>query len=78
MPTALRHGPYRFFFFAGDGAEPVHIHVERDGCMAKFWLDPVRLASSHGFGRSELQRVQGQVERHRDQLTKAWKEYFHG
>jgi hypothetical protein len=48
MPTVLRSGPYRFFFYAGDGAEPPHIHVERDDGEAKFWLDPVRLKRNNG------------------------------
>ena len=43
MPTILRQGPYRFFFYAGDRDEPVHVHVERDDSIAKFWLDPLRL-----------------------------------
>ena len=43
MPTVLRVGSFRFFFYAGDGGEPPHIHVERDDCEAKFWLDPMRL-----------------------------------
>ena len=30
MPTVLRSGPYRFFFYSGDGAEPPHVHVQRD------------------------------------------------
>ncbi|MED6327357.1 MAG: DUF4160 domain-containing protein [Verrucomicrobiota bacterium] len=42
MPTVLRVGPYRFFFYAGDAGEPEHIHVERDDCVVKFWLLPVR------------------------------------
>ena len=28
MPTILRVGPYRFFFYASDRAEPMHVHVE--------------------------------------------------
>ncbi len=32
MPTVLRSGPFRFFFYAGDGGEHPHIHVERDEC----------------------------------------------
>ncbi|MGH7393728.1 MAG: DUF4160 domain-containing protein, partial [Candidatus Rokuibacteriota bacterium] len=38
MPTVLRSGPYRFFFYSGDGGEPPHIHVEREDNTAKFWL----------------------------------------
>jgi len=54
MPTVLRLGPYRFFFYAGDADEPPHVHVERDRNTAKFWLDPVRLQNSGGFGRTEI------------------------
>jgi hypothetical protein len=43
MPTVLRIGPFRFFFYAGDGNEPAHVHVERDDGEAKFWLEPIRL-----------------------------------
>ena len=27
MPTVLRFGPYRFFFYASDRDELVHIHI---------------------------------------------------
>jgi hypothetical protein len=30
MPTVLRNGPYRFFYFASDRDEPPHVHVERE------------------------------------------------
>ena len=43
MPTVLRIGPYRFFFYAGDRDEPPHMHVERDEQIAKFWLVPMRV-----------------------------------
>ena len=46
MPTVLRSGTDRFFY-AGDGGEPPHVHVERDDSEAKSWLDPVRLERSH-------------------------------
>lgn len=58
MPTVLRSGPDRLFFYAGDGEEPPHFHVERDSCEAKFWLDPVRLARSHGFAAKELRTIE--------------------
>jgi len=47
MLTVLRIGAYRLFFFAGDKSEPLHIHVERDDNLAKFWLAPVRLRGIH-------------------------------
>jgi len=38
VPTILRDGPYRFFFFSNEGFEPPHVHVQRDRAIAKFWL----------------------------------------
>ena len=38
MPTILKKGPYRFFFYAGDKDEPRHVHVERDDKIANFGL----------------------------------------
>ena len=76
MPTVLRIGPFRFFFYSGDGSEPVHIHVERDDEIAQFWLTPVRLASSGGFSRTELREIERLVETNAAILQEAWNEYF--
>ena len=76
MPTVLRIGAYRFFFYAGDGNEPPHIHVEREDCSAKYWLEPVRLAQSKGFRVREITRLQRLVNEHREQLIKCWNDYF--
>jgi hypothetical protein len=78
MPTVLRVGPYRFFFYSGDGDEPEHVHVERDDRVAKFWLEPIRLERSGGFGRTELQSIQRIVAEHRSRLVEAWHDYFEG
>ena len=78
MPTVLRSGPYRLFFYAGDGQEPPHVHVERDDRVAKFWLDPVRAQSDVGFPAAELRRIQRIVEDHQVVLMEAWNGYFEG
>jgi len=78
MPTVLRYGPYRFFFFASDRDEPSHIHVERDDNVAKFWLDPVRLQSSGGFSRAEIGQIEKLVIENQQTLSEAWNEYFRG
>lgn len=76
MPTVLRIGPYRFFFYANDRDEPPHVHVEREDKIAKFWLDPVRLHNSGGLNRTEIGRIQKLVVQYRQQLMEAWNEYF--
>jgi hypothetical protein len=42
MPTVLRVGGYRFFFYSREGKEPAHVHVEQAERYAKFWLNPWR------------------------------------
>jgi hypothetical protein len=76
MPTVFRCGPYRFFFYSGDQDEPKHVHVERDDCVAKFWLDPVELQTGGGFGRSESRRLLKLVDENKERLVRSWNEYF--
>ena len=76
MPTILRVGPYRFFFYAGDRDEPIHVHVEREDNIAKFWIELVRLQRSGGFRRLEIIRIAKIIEENRTEIVEAWHEYF--
>jgi hypothetical protein len=78
MPTVLRTGPYRFFFYAGDGDEPPHVHIERDDAEVKFWLNPVRFAKSHGFAANEITRIERLVSANLPHLLDSWNEFFNG
>ncbi|QDU87760.1 hypothetical protein Pla175_11260 [Pirellulimonas nuda] len=78
MPTVYRTGPYRLFFYAGDRDEPPHVHVERDNCEAKFWLDPVRIARSHGFAANEVNALEKMIAGIEAALLESWNEFFHG
>jgi len=78
MPTVLTIGPYRFFFYASDRDEPIHVHVERDDNVAKFWIGPTRLQTSGGFGRPELARIQKLIDEHENRIMEAWHGYFGG
>ncbi|WP_198245938.1 DUF4160 domain-containing protein [methane-oxidizing endosymbiont of Gigantopelta aegis] len=72
----LRIGPYRFFFYSNENGEPAHIHIQRDNMLAKFWLQPVTLASSTRFSARELKKLEGLVHDNRKILLEAWNEYF--
>ena len=76
MPTVLRVAGYRFFFFSNERNEPAHIHVEQAERYAKFWLDPVDLAASHGFRSQELSELRRLVLEHRVLFQEKWNEHF--
>jgi hypothetical protein len=50
--------------------------VAGEDSEAKFWLDPVRLESSQGFGRAEIVRIEALVIEHTKILLKEWYGYF--
>ena len=76
MPTVLRSGPYRMYFFSHAPGEPPHVHVDRDGCSVKLWLAPVRTARSVGFGPHELAKIEVLVRACERVLLEAWNDYF--
>lgn len=76
MPTVLRVGRYRFFFFSNEGREPPHIHVKASADEAKFWLEPIQLAANYGFNARETNEIERLVHEHRDELLEAWHEHL--
>ena len=76
MPTVLKIGRYRFFFFSREGNEPLHIHVENDDNYAKFWLEPVELAKSIGYNAKELNQIRKIVIDNIDRFKESWFEHF--
>jgi hypothetical protein len=76
MPTILRHGPYRLYFFSHEPNEPPHIHVDRDAATAKVWLNDCTLASSRGFRPKEINAILEVVSENRGLLVESWHGYF--
>lgn len=76
MPTILRTGPYRIYFWSHETDEPPHVHVDRDAQSAKFWLTPVAVATNLGFSARELRQVERVIEEHQEHLLEAWHGHF--
>jgi hypothetical protein len=76
MPTVMRSGPYRFYFYSHEPNEPPHIHVDRADLSAKFWLNPVQLAANFGFRAHELRTIQSIVMDNSIRFLEAWNGYF--
>ncbi len=68
-------GPYRFFFYSFDCNEPMHIHVQRERTVCKFWLEPIVLSKNYGFTSKELNTIREIIYNNREKIVEAWYEH---
>jgi hypothetical protein len=76
MPTVLRITGFRLYFYSHKPNEPPHIHIDRAGASAKFWLESVSLAINIGYNARELAELNRLVRTHQPFLLEAWHEFF--
>ena len=76
MPTVLKIGKFRFFFFSKESREPMHVHIETDDKYAKFWIEPVVLSKSIGYSAKELKEIRKLILENLDTLKEKWYEHF--
>jgi hypothetical protein len=73
MPTIHQERGLSFRFYSNEGNEPAHIHVDKGGGEAKFWLEPdVRLAYNYRLSRRDLATAQAIIERERATFLRRW------
>jgi hypothetical protein len=76
VPTVLKVGSYRFFFFSREETR-IHIHVSCSDGEAKFWLLPqIELARNHKLSRVQLKEIEKLIEDNYDDFKNAWNTYF--
>ena len=76
MPTVLRWGPYRAFFYSQEGDEPAHVHVRAGEKETKIWLHDVTVAANAGYPVHEIGDIVRHIRRNRLSLLRAWHDYF--
>jgi len=76
VPTIKFVGQHRFFFASCDGGEPPHVHIEHDGKVAKFWLQPVKKAKAGRLSQYQLNTIERLVSEHQVEFIKAWHDFF--
>lgn len=76
MPSVLRIGAFRFFFYSNENAEPPHIHIRAAESEAKFWLESIALVWNKGFNKRELRRIERHIADNHESLLEAWQEFF--
>ena len=75
----FRYRGFRFFFYSNEGLprEPIHVHVQRDGIEAKFWVVPVvRVAYNDGYSARELRELFDVVQSNQALIVRRWNDYF--
>ena len=72
MPTVLRVGASRYFFYSNEGTEPPHIHVEYGEFEAQFDIVNGRLLAGKLPPRAQ-KLVKEWLKLRKNEVIKAWK-----
>ena len=76
MPTIFRFFGMQFYFWSNEH-EPIHIHVKKDNCLAKFTIEPeILLVENKGFKPQELKLAENIIEENKDVIINSWKTFF--
>ena len=75
MPTVLKIDGYRFFFFS-DEHTPEHIHIEKGDSYIRIEIESLKVTNSYNINTKETKKLVKLVTEYRNELQKAWNEYF--
>lgn len=71
MPGFSEAGFY-VYFVEFDLNERPHVHIEKDGHTAKYWIDPIELFDPVRFKGHELGKIEKILKQNRNRLIKLW------
>ena len=79
MPTILMIFGWRFFFYANEGGEPVHVHCQKAEAEGKYWLDTegFEVVEAHSYNMSprDKRTVRRIILEHFDYLVSEWNKF---
>ena len=75
MPTIFVFFGFRFLFYSND-REPVHVHIVKDDCEAKYHVNPIELVYNHGFKKQQLAIIESVIEENAEVITERWNLFF--
>ena len=77
MPTIIFLFGWRFFFYADEGREPIHIHCQKGEKEAKFWLNVetrgITGAFAHHLTPRDLRQVKKIIAEYFDEIVAEWR-----
>lgn len=71
MPGFKEEGFY-VYFVEFDLAERPHVHIEKEGKTAKYWIDRLELFDAGRFKGHELTKIEKLLKRRRRYLLELW------
>lgn len=77
MPEVFRFFGFSFFFYSKEH-EPIHIHVEGNGGMAKFVWDGIKFTMlvQENIKTNDLKKIKAVIDENADLIIKRWEEHF--
>jgi hypothetical protein len=79
VPTILVMLGWRFFFYANEGDEPLHIHCRKADAEAKYWLntETFEIVEAHAYNMSPADKrtVRRIIYDHFDYIAESWNEF---
>lgn len=77
MPEVFRLFGFSFFFYSKEH-EPIHIHVEGNGGMAKFDWDGTKfvLREKINIKANNMKKIQAAIDENADLIIKHWNNHF--
>ena len=75
MPTVFIHNGYRASFYSYDLAERMHVHIFKNGCECKIWLDDLAVAFNRGFKPHEVAEIRRLISERRAEIVQRWLEH---
>jgi hypothetical protein len=79
MPTVLMIHGWRFFFYADERNEPIHIHCKKGDADGKFWLDTEDFAAiearAYNMTPADKRFVRRIIFEHFDYLVSEWQKF---
>jgi hypothetical protein len=79
MPTILLILGWRFFFYANEQNEPIHVHCRKGDAEAKYWLDVdgFEAIEAHAYNMSpgDARSVRRIIFAHFDYIVLEWNKF---
>ena len=75
MPTVFIVFGFRFLFYSNDH-EPIHIHIIKDDCEAKYNVCPIEQIYNHGFKKHQIAIIESIIEENEMIIVERWKTFF--